>query len=414
MGRGKAEELAAIEVQRLRDSGFHAVGGVSGLYMQIDAKGNRSWILRAVIGGKRRDMGLGAFPDVTLAGAREKAREARLDIDRGIDPIEKRKDAKAKLAAERTTGKTFQACAVAYIKAHADTWKNPKHYQQWENTLETYVFPVMGRLLAKDITQSHVLEVLEPIWKTKTETASRLRGRIESVLDWATVRGHRQGENPARWKGHLDKLLPMPSKIAKVKHMAALPVKDTGSFMAALRDRDGMASQALELLILTAARSGEVRGCRWSELDLENGVWTVPAERMKAGKEHRVPLSEQALRLLQRLPRFKGNDLVFPSPKGLQMSDMSMTAIMRRMDMSYTVHGFRSTFRDWAAEYTNHPRELAEQSLAHAIENKVEAAYRRGDVLEKRRRLMQDWADFCDVVSVKAGEVVPIRKGATA
>lgn len=408
----KARELAPIEVQRLTKPGMHTVGGVAGLYLQVLPSGARSWVLRVMVAGKRRDMGLGGFPDVTLAQAREKAREARATIEKGIDPIAQRTAARSALVASRAAAVTFEEAAHKFITAKAAEWSNAKHAQQWTNTLETYAFPVAGKLACADVALPHVLKILEPIWTTKTETASRLRGRIESVLDWATVRGFRKGENPARWKGHLDKILPAPGKVTKVEHHEAVTLDDLGAFVRDLRQRDGGAARALEFLILTAARSGEVRGALWSEIDMTGRVWTVPPERMKAGKEHRVPLSDTALRLLEALPRFAGNDLVFPSPRGLVLSDMALTALMRRMEREEVPHGFRSTFRDWAAERTNYPREVAEMALAHTIGDKVEAAYRRGDLFEKRARMMGEWAKFCDTIT-PAGEVVSIR-GKTA
>ena len=287
--------------------------------------------------------------------------------------------------------------------------KSAKHGQQWTNTLEAYAFPVVGKMACADIALPHVLKILEPIWMTKTETATRLRGRIESVLDWATVRGFRKGENPARWKGHLDKILPAPGKVAKVEHHDAVALDDLGAFLHDLRQRDGIAARALEFLILTAARSGEVLGAIWAEIDISARVWTIPPERMKASKEHRVPLSDTAVRLLESLPRFAGNDLVFPSPRGLVLSDMTLTAVMRRMKREEVPHGFRSTFRDWAAERTNYPREVAEMALAHTIGNAVEAAYRRGDLFEKRARMMQEWAKFCDTPVFSSAEVVPLQ-----
>ncbi|MCY1505984.1 Prophage integrase IntA [compost metagenome] len=355
-----------------------------------------------MVGTKRRHMGLGGFPDVPLARAREKARAARDEIDQGIDPIAQRKAAASLLRAQQATEKTFQQAAEGFLEAHGDTWKNPKHRTQWASTLKTYAYPVMGNLLVRDVGQEHVLAALEPIWKTKNETASRLRGRIENVLDWATVRKYRTGENPARWKGHLDMLLPAPGKIQKVEHHRALPIDATVPFISDLRQREGTAAKALEFTVLCAARSGEVRGAVWPEFDLDAGVWTIPPERMKATKEHRVPLSESALRILRAQPHLKDNELVFPSARGKQLSDMAMTAIMRRMEVDAVPHGFRSTFRDWARERTNYPRDLAEQALAHALDNKVEAAYRRGDALEKRRLMMQEWDDFCSKVEKKA------------
>lgn len=408
----KAKELSALEVGRIKSPGLHAVGGVAGLHMQVTPTGARTWILRAMIAGKRRDMGMGGFPDVTLAQAREKAREARACVERGVDPVAERAAARSALMAERGAMTTFEEAARQFISAKSAEWKNVKHGQQWTNTLEAYAFPFVGKLACADIALPHVLKILEPIWTTKTETATRLRGRIESVLDWATVRGFRKGENPARWKGHLDKILPAPGKVAKVEHHEAVAVDDVAAFMQDLRKRDGVAAKALEFLILTVVRSGEVRGAVWSEIDLAGRVWKIPPERMKAGKEHRVPLSDEALRLLEALPRVAGNDLVFPSPRGLVLSDMTLTAVMRRMERKEVPHGFRSTFRDWAAERTNYPREVAEMALAHTIGNAVEAAYRRGDLFEKRARMMAEWAKFCDTIKT-AGEVIPIRaKGA--
>ena len=391
----KAKEMSALEVGRLTEPGNHAVGAVAGLYLYINDAGARSWVLRAMVGGKRRHMGLGGFPDVTYAQAKEKARKARADIEAGIDPIAQRKSAVSQLLAQQGQEKTFEQAAKGYLDSHGDSWRNPKHRAQWVSTLETYAFPVMGKLAVQDVALGHVLAVLEPIWKIKSETASRLRGRIENVLDWASARQYRTGDNPARWKGCLDKLLPAPSKVKKVEHHRALPIDRLDGFLKTLRGINGMSARALEFAILTAARSGEVRGAAWSEIDLEAKVWTVPAERMKAGREHRVPLSGQVLSLLLQLPRVSGNDLVFPAPWGGQLSDMSLTAVMRRMEVDAVPHGFRSTFRDWAGESSNYPREVAEQALAHTLESKVEAAYRRGDALEKRRQMMQDWADFC-------------------
>jgi integrase len=391
----KAKELTAIVIARLSAPGHHAVGGVDGLYLYINAAGARSWVLRTMVGTKRRHMGLGGFPDVPLAKAREKARLARESIDQGIDPIVQRKATASLLIAQQATDKTFEQAAQGYLDAHSETWKNPKHRAQWTTTLETYAYPFMGKLLVRDVGQEHVLNALESIWKTKTETASRLRGRIESVLDWATVRKYRTGENPARWKGHLDMLLPAPGKIQKVEHHKALPIDAMPAFFADLRKRDGCAAKALEFAILCASRSGEVRGATWSEMDLATGVWTIPADRMKAKVEHRVPLSVSAIGILNTHSHCEGSDLVFTAPRGGMLSDMTLTAVLRRMKVDAVPHGFRSTFRDWLGERTNYPRELAEQALAHALGNKVEAAYRRGDGLEKRRDMMQDWADFC-------------------
>lgn len=405
----KAEELSALEVGRLVKPGRYPVGGVAGLCLKVAPSGARSWVLRVVIAGKRRDAGLGGYPDVTLALAREKARRARDDIERGIDPIAQRAEALSTMIAARGAETTFEEAAFKFIEAKSQEWANAKHAAQWRATLETYAFPVVGKMQVRDVTLAHVVKILEPIWTTKTETASRVRGRIESVLDWATVRGYRHGDNPARWKGHLDKVLAKPSRVAKVTHHKAVAVDAIGSFMTDLKKREGVAARALEFVILTAARSGEVRGALWSEIDLNAGVWTIPADRMKAKREHRVPLSERAIKLLGALAKGKPDDLVFPAPRGGVLSDMSLTAVLRRMEMDATAHGFRSTFRDWAAEHTNYPHHVAEMALAHAIGDKVEKAYRRGDLFEKRRRMMADWAAFCDTVQ-PAGSVVPINR----
>ncbi len=387
-------ELSALKVKELTDPGLHFVGVVPGLALRVLPSGVKTWVLRVTVAGKRRDMGLGGYPAVTLAKARENAREARERVRAGVDPIEASRASRSAAAATRAAALTFEQCAAKYIEANQSGWKNAKHAAQWVSTLEQYAFPVMGGLLVRDVALSHVLAVLEPIWKTKTETASRLRGRLESVLDWATVRKYRTGENPARWKGHLDKLLPKPAKVAKVEHHRAVPVADVGAFLVKLRMQAGLGARALEFAILTAARSGEVRGACWSEINTEAKVWVIPAARMKAGKEHRVPLSADALALLEALPRMAGTELVFPAPRGGALSDMTLSAVLRRMEVDAVPHGFRSTFRDWAGERTAHPREVIEHALAHLLKDKDEAAYQRGDLFEKRRRLMDDWSAF--------------------
>jgi integrase len=309
---------------------------------------------------------------------------------------------------------TFKACAQAYIDAHRAEWKNAKHAKQWASTLATYAYPKLGNLPVAAVDDALVLKVLLPIWEKKTETATRLRGRIESVLDWATFNKFRQGENPARWKGHLDNSLAKPKKVTSVTHHPALPYSGIGPFMAALRKREGVGARALEFAILTAARSGEVRGATWDEVDLKNRLWLIPAERMKMTREHRVALSDAAVELLEGLPRIDGELLVFPgSKKNRPMSDMTLTAVLRRMEVEgVTAHGFRSTFRDWAAESTNYPSDMAEMALAHSIGDKVEAAYRRGDMLKKRFRMMNEWAKFCGTVRGADAKVAPLRGAA--
>ena len=390
----KAAELSPLSISRLKEPGLWAVGGVAGLYLHVNDRGARSWILRVVVGDKRRDMGLGGYPDIGVADARQKAREARLKIEQGIDPILLRKQAKSELMALQATDKTFEQAAGEYIKIHADSWSNDKHRKQWESTLAAYAFPVVGKLSLRDIRQEHILKILEPIWTTKTETATRVRGRMESILDWAKVKGLRSGENPAAWKGHLDHMLPAPTRLKKVEHLTAVPVREMPDFMIKLRQAAGTAAQALEFLILTAARSGEVRGITWQEVSLEDALWIVPAERMKMKREHRVPLSDRAVSILKSQPRIDENPLVFPAPRGSQMSDATMSAVLKRMGIDATVHGFRSSFRDWCGDYTNYPRDLAEQCLAHGADDPVEAAYRRGDALERRREIMNEWSKF--------------------
>lgn len=408
-----ARELSELAVRRLTAPGRHAVGGVPGLHLQITPTGARSWTLLAMVGGKRREMGLGAYPEVPLKDAREAARKARQDVREGRDPIAERKAARQAVMAAAGRRATFKEAAEAFIAAHEAGWANPKHRQQWRNTLEAYAYPVIGQLAVEDVGLAHVLKILEPLWSTKTETAKRLRGRIEQVLDAAQARGQITGpwQNPARWRGHLDKLLAKPSRVAKATHHRALPIDDAGAFVARLREHEGMGARALEFAILTAARSGEVRGARWPEIDLAAGVWTVPAERMKAGREHRVPLSPEALAVLAKVPRMGETNLVFPAPRGGPLSDMTLSAVMRRMKVDAVPHGFRSTFRDWSAERTAYPSEVCEMALAHTVGNKVEAAYRRGDLFDRRRRLMADWAAFLSKPAPK-GNVTPIRGAA--
>ena len=407
----KSSELNALAVSRLTEPGLYFVGGVPGLALQVAPSGARSWVLRMTVGTKRRDMGLGSYSPngMTLARARVDGLAARAKVKAGIDPIEEGRAARSLLKAAQAAALTFDQCTTQYLAAHESAWKSTIHKRQWRNTLEQYASPVMGSLLVRDVGLPHVLKVLEPIWTTKTETASRLRGRIEAVLDWAKGRGYRTGDNPAAWKGNLQAQLPRPDKVATVKHHEAVAVVDVGAFMVKLRAAEGMGARALEFVILTAARSGEARGATWAEIDTEEKVWTVPGARMKAGKEHRVPLSDAALSLLKALPRMVGSDLVFAAPRSGLLSDMTLTAVMRRMGLEAVPHGFRSTFRDWASERTAYPREACEMALAHTIGDKVEAAYRRGDLFDKRRRMMTEWAAFLGNVETKGAVVVPMR-----
>lgn len=409
----KAKELGDMAVRKLAAPGVHFVGGVPGLALQVLPTGAKTWVLRAMVAGKRREMGLGGYPAVTLVGARDKARAAREKIDAGLDPIAERRAAKSALLATAGKAVTFKEAAQSFIAAHESSWANDKHRAQWASTLETYAYPIIGKLAPADVQLAHVLKILEPIWSTKTETAKRLRGRIEQVLDAAHTRGQIASpwQNPARWRGHLDKLLAKPSRVAKVEHHRALRVGEVGEFMASLRAQEGLGAKALEFAILTAARSGEVRGATWAEIDLIEKVWTIPGDRMKAGKEHRVPLSAPALELLGALPRLAGSDLVFPASRGGTLSDMTLSAVLRRMKVEAVPHGFRSTFRDWTVARTAYPNEVCEAALAHTIGSKVEAAYGRGDLFEKRRRLMTDWAVFLARSEPKgAGGVVNIAE----
>jgi len=389
-----ATEMGALAVSKVTEPGLHFVGYVTGLALQVKSSGAKSWILRSVIGRRRRDMGLGAYPSVSLAQARQKGAEARELIRQGVDPIQRQRSALSALKASLASQLTFEATAKAYISAHETTWKNVKHLQQWRNTLNEYAYPAFGDLLVSDVEKEHILAALRPIWNSKNETASRLRGRIELVLSYAMQAGYRpEGLNPARWKGGLDKLLAAPSKVQKPTHFRALAANGMGEFMKKLAQVEGQGARALLFAILTAARSGEVRGAKWSEIDARGKIWTIPAIRMKAGREHRIPLSNAAIELLESLLQTE-SELVFPSPRGGILSDMTLTGVLRRMNVSVTAHGFRSTFRDWVAESTAFPNEVAEMALAHTISNKSEASYRRGDLFEKRAVMMEEWSRF--------------------
>ena len=402
------QKLKPLTVSRATKPGVYGDG--AGLYLQVGPTGGKSWLFRYMLKGKAREMGLGAVHTITLTEARARATECRKLLMAGHDPIEVRKSATVAKLLQEATAMTFKQCAEEYIKTHKAGWKNAKHLTQWENTLRDYAYPTIGNIPIAAVDTDIVVKCVSPIWNDKTETATRVRGRIESILDWATAMKHRQGDNPARWRGLLENLLANPNKLANVRHHPALPYQQASAFMAALRLREGIAARAVEFAILTATRSGEVRGALWSEIDFDAALWVIPGERMKMEKEHRVPLSTAAVALLSEMPRM--DLLVFPGAKtDAALSDMSLTAVLRRMSKAdekaetgrwvdargndITVHGFRSTFRDWAAEATEYSREVAEMALAHAVGDKVEAAYRRGDLFDKRKQMMEDWASYC-------------------
>lgn len=392
---GRAHRLTALQVAKASVAGMLADG--AGLWLRVTKTGSRSWIFRYTFDGRERWAGFGMWPDTTLEEARDQASTWRKLVRAGIDPLTQKHDEARQRKAQQAARVSFDESARDYIATHRNAWNNPKHVMQWENTLATYASPVIGKLDIQLIELGHVRKVLEPIWTSKTETAKRLRGRIEQILDAAIAAGLRPGPNPARWKGNLQHLLPSPSKVARRGHFAALPWPELPAFMVELRNQPGMAAKALEMAILCGSRSGEVRGALWGEFNLAEALWTLPADRMKGGREHRVPLSPAALRLLDAMqPEPRGPaDLVFPAPRGKPLSDMTLTALLRRMDKPVTAHGFRSTFRTWAAEATDTPHEVAEQALAHVQADKVVAAYMRTDLFERRRRLMAQWADYC-------------------
>ncbi len=402
------ERLTALRVSRLSKPGLYADG--AGLYLQVTSASAKSWLYRFTLRGRTRDMGLGALAVFGLADARAAATGARKLCQAGVDPIEHRDAQRAAACLAAAKGVTFKECATEFIKAHGAGWRNAKHRQQWENTVATYAEPVIGAFAVGAIDTGAVLRVIEPIWNTKTETAKRLRGRIEIILDWAKVHGYRDGENPARWRGHLDKLLPAPSKVRKHVHHAALAYKEVPDFMDALREEKGPTARALEFLILTVTRTGEAIGAKKVEIDIEEAAWTIPPERMKGGREHRVPLSKAALEIAREAIT-QDPEYVFPGRRARHpLSNMAMAMLLRRLGYAEaTVHGFRSTFRDWAAERTSYANHVVEMALSHAVSDKVEAAYRRGDLFEKRRRLAEDWAKFC-AMPKKSGAVVPMRR----
>ena len=411
-----AEKITALFVRQIKRPGRYCDGG--NLYLQVRRSTsktspdsvNKSWAFRYVRHDKQTWMGLGPYPDVSLAEARELATEARKQLLKGIDPLTDKRARQREARAARSDMLSFAECAERYIDSQAPGWSNPKHIEQWRNTLKNVAGPIFGHLPVDQVDTALVMRCIEPLWTAKTETASRLRGRIESVLDWATVRGYRGGDNPARWRGHLGKLLPRPSLVARGKPHPALPATEVGAFMQQLREDAGVASRALEFTILTTARTNEVVQAEWSEFDLDLGIWIVPAERMKSKREHRVPLSKAARAILESA-KGRGNRYVFPGQKrGGHLSNNAMLKVLKRLNHdSITVHGFRSTFRDWCAECTNYPSDVAEMALAHTLRDKTEAAYRRGDLFEKRSRLMADWARYCSKPA-KPARVIAIRK----
>ena len=401
--------LSDVAVRAKKRPGYVADGG--NLYLRVAPGGAKGWIFRFTIGGRTRDAGLGPYPAVSLVKAREEAERCRRLIAAGIDPIVARNEKREAARAESAKAMTFEQCAKSFITSHEVGWKTERHGALWRSTLKRYVYPAMGALPVQAIDTALVLKVLEPIWVEKPETASQVRGRIELVLNWAKARGCRSGENPALWRGHLDHLLPARSKVCRVRHHAALPFAELPAFMDQVRARSGIAPRALEFTILTASRIGEALGMRWDEIGLDAKLWTIPAERMKSGKEHRVPLSPRAMAILKEMSEVQLNEFVFPGMKqGQQLSDMGIRTLVHALHEGITRHGFRSTFRDWAAECTNFPNHVVEMALAHAVGNKVEAAYRRGDLFEKRGKLMEAWASFC---GRKSGDVVLLKRQAT-
>jgi len=393
-----AKELTALSVKRISEPGYHAVGGVSGLYLQVAKGGARTWVLRATVGGKRRDIGLGGFPSVTLAQAREKARTVRDQITEGVDPVEAKKAAQEALRAQQARSLTFEQATRKRHSAKAAEFRNEKHRQDWLRSLQMYVFPIIGNRSLESLGKPEVLEVLQqPVeggdfWTQRTETATRIRQRMDLIFRWAISNGHRVKASPAEWKGNLEHDLPKPSKVRKETHFRSMPFKEVPAFMAELSKREGVGAKALQFLVLTAARSGEVRGAKWSEIDLDARVWTVPGDRTKTGKPHTVPLSDAAVSLLEGLPRVA--DYVFPNTKGNPISDMTISAVCKRMKVDAVPHGFRSSFKEWARSCTSYADEVSELALAHVNDDKTRAAYARDELLPQRKRMMTDWAVY--------------------
>jgi len=428
-----AKPLSNVAVNRITSVGWHAVGGVAGLLLQIrkpaqaDTPTPRSWILRIRIGNERQLIGLGSYPKVSLAQAREQAKALTYDAKQGIDLRAQKRAQRSAVIAAASKNKTFVECAAAYMEAHSEDYTSAKHRKQWPATLNMYAYPVIGKILISDITMRHVLDVLlqdtigkdkqvGKLWYVKTETAKRLLGRIKTVLDYATVNEYRTGNNPAIWKGYLETQLPSPSKLSQTNHHTAVPYIDIGDFMSILRRDENISAKALEFLILTAVRSGSVREAEWSEIDLDEKLWVIPAANTKTKQEHRVPLAPHAIALLKSLPKIAGNPKLFPSARGKALSDMALSQLMRRMKergelkVAAVPHGFRSSFRDWAAEQTSYSDEIRKAASGHTVGDSVHQAYQRTDLLEKRRRLMNEWAKFLDRPSkIKQNNVRAIK-----
>ena len=414
-----ANPLNDLQVRRITRVGWHAVGGVAGLLLQVRKPAKegtqipRSWILRIKVGDERQPIGLGPYPQVSLAEAREHAKKLAVEAKQGVNLKAKKRTERSALLSAASKNKTFRECAIAYMEAHASDYTSDKHSKQWPSTLEAYAYPVIGNMLVSDIAMRDVKNLLEQetsladgqtgkLWFVKTETAKRLLGRIKTVLDFATVNEYRSGSNPAQWTGYLDTQLPSPKKLQKVEHHPAVPYALAGDFMAKLRQNESISAKALEFLILTAVRSGSVRLAEWSEIDFEKNIWIIPAEHTKARQEHRVPLQPQAIKLLESLPKMAGKQIVFTSPTGKALSDMALSQLMRGMrergelTVNAVPHGFRSTFRGWAAEQTAYPDEMRKIASGHTVGDAVKEAYQRTDLLEKRRQLMNEWALYLD------------------
>ncbi|KHF24520.1 integrase [Solemya velum gill symbiont] len=406
------KRLTDIKIKRLSEPGAYPDG--EGLYLQVVRNGSKSWFYRYETGGKGRKKGLGSYPTVSLENARKSAQKCRELRQQGFDPIDhtklRIKEEHAQKQIDKARVKTFRQCAEEYIESRKPEWSNAKHANQWRNTLSSYAFPHFGDVPVADVDVTLVLEALRPIWQTKTETATRVRQRIEAILDYATALHYRDTENPARWKSRLDKILPKPTKIKKVSHHNAMPYTEVSEYFRTLKQKETIAAHALAFIILTATRSGEARGARWDEIDLEQAIWTIPAERMKARREFRVPLSVQVIEILNQMKPLEREGWVFPGLSGHKgISEASLRNLLKSTHPDVTTHGFRSTFRDWCAEMTSYPREIAETALAHVIKNKAEAAYQRGDLLERRRRLMEAWEGHLLATSNNA-DVIPILK----